>query len=45
MATYHELATIYSLEDEWNLLEILQVNKHNEYRLAEYSKKNERRRY
>lgn len=40
MATLHELQTIYSLEDAWDLLEILQVDKHNEYRIMEHAKRN-----
>lgn len=43
MATYHELDTFYSLEDAWNLLEILQVSRYNENKLMEHSRKNDKR--
>lgn len=43
MATYHELDSVYSLEDEWNMLEILQVSRYNENKLMEHSRKNDKR--
>lgn len=43
MAAYHELASVYSLEDEWNLIEILQVNRYNENKLMEHNRKNDKR--
>jgi hypothetical protein len=32
MASLHELQTVYSVEDAYNLLEIFSVNGHNEIR-------------
>nr|WP_277607401.1 transcription elongation factor GreA [Klebsiella pneumoniae] len=30
LATLHELDTVYGIEDLWFLLEVLQVDRHNE---------------
>jgi len=36
MATLHELQAVYGLEDAYNMLEILSVNRHNEEVVNEY---------
>lgn len=43
MATYHELDSVYSIEDEWNMLEILQVSRYNENKLVEHQRKHDKR--
>lgn len=30
LASYHELETVYGVEDAYNLLEIINVNNHNQ---------------
>ena len=30
MATLHEMETVYSLEDAWDMLEIMSIDNHNE---------------
>lgn len=30
LATLHELQTIYGIEDAWDLLEIIMIDRHNE---------------
>lgn len=43
MATLHELATVYTLEDAYDLYEILAVTKYNEYLAIEDAKQQKRR--
>ena len=38
-ATLNELKTIYSLEDAYDLWEVIMVNRYNEYLAIEYAKK------
>lgn len=36
MATLHELQSVYSVEDAYDMIEIVAVNCHNERRINEY---------
>ena len=43
LATLHELQTVYSLDDAYDLYEIAVVNNYNEWRHAEEMRQNVRR--
>lgn len=36
LASLHELASIYGLEDAWDMLEILTIDNHNQEEWARY---------
>lgn len=40
MATLHELQTVYSVEDAYNMLEVLSVDHHNERKIRGRNNRN-----
>jgi hypothetical protein len=43
-ATLNELRTVYTLEDAFNMWEIIAVNRYNEYLAVQHANKNQKRR-
>ena len=36
MATFHEMDTVYSLEDAWDMLEMIAIDRHNQRTWEKY---------